>query len=77
VAEFERVVGAIRRLEAMTETNTEKFEVLQSIPVSRMDIHQAKTEAMKGKTDAKLKEMKARERRKIAHLKTQVACLAS
>jgi hydroxylamine reductase (hybrid-cluster protein) len=46
MADFERLVTAIERLEAMTEANNEKFEVLRGILVSWMDIHQARTEAM-------------------------------
>jgi hypothetical protein len=34
------------KIEAKIQSNDEKFEVLRSTLVSRMDIHQAKTEAI-------------------------------
>jgi hypothetical protein len=43
MADFERLVAAIGRLEAMTETNSGKSEILRGILVSRMDIHEART----------------------------------
>jgi hypothetical protein len=74
------VIGAIGRLEAMTEINNLKFEVLPGTLVSRMDIHKAKTEAMQKKTDANPKEMKASQEHvkegKMNDLETQVDCLA-
>jgi hypothetical protein len=47
MADFERLVAAIGRLEAMTETNDKKLQVLRGILVSRMDIHQARTDTMR------------------------------
>jgi hypothetical protein len=65
------------RVEAKIEASNEKFEVLQDTLVSQMDIHQARTEAMKekmdthqesmeAKMDAWLKEMKAWRREMMA-----------
>jgi hypothetical protein len=47
------------RMEYKTEANIEKSEVLQGTLVSLMDVHQARTETMQEKTDARLKEIKA------------------
>jgi transcriptional accessory protein Tex/SPT6 len=44
------------------------FEVLQGTLVSLMDIHQARKEAMREKTDASLKEIKAGQK----HLKEEI-----
>jgi hypothetical protein len=42
------------RLEAKTETNNEKFEVLRSTFISRMDIHLARTESAQEEMLAKM-----------------------
>jgi hypothetical protein len=45
----------LRKIKAEIRANNENFEVLQGTLVSRMDIHQARTEAMQDETDANLK----------------------
>jgi hypothetical protein len=46
-------------MEARTDASNEKFEALRGTLVSRMDIHQARTEANPEKMKASLEEMKA------------------
>jgi hypothetical protein len=46
-------------MEAKTDANNEKLEVLQGTLIFRMDVHQARTKVMQEKMDASLKEMKA------------------
>jgi hypothetical protein len=41
------------KIEAKIEANNEKFEVLQGTVVSRMDIHQPRTEFMQGKKNGR------------------------
>jgi hypothetical protein len=69
------------RLEAKIEDKNEMSEVLRGTLVSRMDIHQSRTEATQEKTDANLKEMRAGQEHAIeetmADLQTQTCCLAS
>jgi hypothetical protein len=52
----ERTYVNLREMKPEIRAHNEKFEVLQGCIVSRMDIHQARAEAMQEKTDAKLKE---------------------
>jgi acetolactate synthase small subunit len=69
------------KMEAKIQANNEKFEALQGSLASRMDIHQARREAMQEKSDTNGKEMKVgQEHLKeeiMAGLKTQIGCLAS
>jgi hypothetical protein len=46
-------------MEGKIEENNKKYEVLPGTVVSRIDIHQAGTEAMQERADANLKEMRA------------------
>jgi hypothetical protein len=49
MADFKHLIPAIRRLEAMTEANNEKYGVLRGTLYSWMDIHLARTEAKQEK----------------------------
>jgi hypothetical protein len=51
------------RMEAKIEVNSEKFEVLRSTLVSRMDIHQTRTEVMQGKNGRQPKVDESRPRK--------------
>jgi hypothetical protein len=59
------------RLESKTEAKNQKFGVLRSTLVSRMGIHQSRTEVMQEKPDANLRETRAGQE----HPQTRMGCL--
>lgn len=54
----ERTDANLERMQAKTETNYEKSEVIPSVPVSRMDIHETRKVVMQLKTE-NLEEVRA------------------
>jgi hypothetical protein len=60
------------RMEAKIKADNEKFEVFQGTLVSRMDNHQAITDAIKKIMDTKIKEMKAGQEHPKEEIKARI-----